>query len=110
MAPEEYISRDATGLAALIRTGEVSAEEVFEAFVSRVAAANPVLNAVVSPDFVAARATICAGLPDGPFRGVPYLIKDLHAPVAGLPLSQLCGGVGAGGARLQPVSEKLSPG
>ena len=48
---------------------------------------NPRLNAVVSPDFEAAWAAIRAGLPDGPFRGVPYLIKDLHAPVAGLPLS-----------------------
>jgi amidase len=70
MAPEEYISHDATGLAALIRTGEVSAEEIFEAFVSRVAAANPVLSALVSPDYVAVRATIRAGLPDGRFRGV----------------------------------------
>jgi Asp-tRNA(Asn)/Glu-tRNA(Gln) amidotransferase A subunit family amidase len=41
----------------------------------------------VLPDFESARAAIRAGLPDGPFRGVPYLIKDLHAPVAGLPLS-----------------------
>ena len=46
-------------------------------------AANPVLNAVVLPDFDTARVAIGAGLPDGPFRGVPYLIKDLHAPVAG---------------------------
>ncbi len=37
-----------------------------------------------------ARAAIDAGLPDGPFAGVPYLIKDLHAPVAGLPLTHAC--------------------
>jgi amidase len=69
-----------------VRTGEVSAEEVFEAFLDRVAASNPLLNAVVLTDFGAAQGAISAGLPDGPFRGVPYLIKDLHAPVTGLPL------------------------
>ena len=87
MTPEEYRRHDATGLAGLIRTREVSAAEVFEAFLSRVAAVNPALNAVVLPDFDAAHAALRAGLPDGPFHGVPYLIKDLHAPVAGLPLS-----------------------
>lgn len=87
MTPDEYSRYDASGLAELIRIGEVSAEEVFEAFMERVAAINPLLNAVVLPDFEAAHSAIAAGLPDGPFRGVPYLIKDLHAPVAGLPLS-----------------------
>jgi amidase len=87
MTPDEYRRYDASGLAELIRTGEVSAEEVFEAFVGRVAELNPLLNAVVLPDFEGARSAIAAGLPDGPFRGVPYLIKDLHAPVAHLPLS-----------------------
>jgi amidase len=87
VTPDEYRSHDATGLAALVHVGEVSADEVFEAFLSCVAAANPLLNAVVLPDFDTAREAIRAGLPDGPFRGVPYLIKDLHAPVAGLPLS-----------------------
>jgi Asp-tRNA(Asn)/Glu-tRNA(Gln) amidotransferase A subunit family amidase len=87
MTPEEYRRHDATGLAGLIRNREVSPAEVFAAFLSRVATANPTLNAVVLPDFDAAHAAVRAGLPDGPFRGVPYLIKDLHAPVAGLPLS-----------------------
>lgn len=87
MTRDEYLSHDAIGLAARVRKGEVSAEEVFEAFLGRVSAMNPRLNAVVSPDFEAAWAAIRTGLPDGPFRGVPYLIKDLHAPVAGLPLS-----------------------
>jgi amidase len=87
MTSDEYTRYDASGLAELIRTGEVSAEEVFEAFMGRLAAINPVLNAVVLPDFEAARSEIAVGLPNGPFRGVPYLIKDLHAPVAGLPLN-----------------------
>jgi amidase len=87
VTPDEYLSHDAVGLAARVIAGEVSAQEVFEAFLGRVSALNPRLNAVVSSDFEAAWAAIRAGLPDGPFRGVPYLIKDLHAPVAGLPLS-----------------------
>jgi amidase len=41
----------------------------------------------VLPAFEAARSSISAGLPTGAFHGVPYLIKDLHAPAAGLPLS-----------------------
>jgi amidase len=48
---------------------------------------NPRLDAVVSPDFGAVGRHPRLALPDGPFRGVQYLIKDLHAPVAGLPLS-----------------------
>ena len=48
---------------------------------------NPRLNAVVSPDFEAAWPPSAPGCRTARFRGVPYLIKDLHAPVAGLPLS-----------------------
>ncbi len=87
MTPEQYRSHDALGLAAVVRRREVSAAEVFDAFVAAVERDNPRLNAVVEQDFDAARTAIGAGLPDGPFTGVPYLIKDLHAPVAGLPLS-----------------------
>jgi amidase len=87
MTRDEYRRCDATGLAELIRTGEVSADEVFEAFASRVESINPLLNAVVLPAYETARSSIGAGLPAGPFHEVPYLIKDLHAPVAGLPLS-----------------------
>jgi amidase len=65
MTPDEYSRHDATGLAELIRTGEVSAMEVFEAFMSRVEAINPSLNAVVLPAFEAARSSISAGLPTG---------------------------------------------
>jgi amidase len=50
MTPDEYVDHDATALAALVRKGEVSAEEVFNAFLARMTAANPVLNAVVLPD------------------------------------------------------------
>jgi amidase len=91
MTPQDYRRHDAAGLACLIRAREVSAEEVFDAFITEADTVNPRLNAIVYPRFEAARAAIRAGLPDGPFTGVPYLIKDLHAPAIGLPLSHASG-------------------
>ena len=83
----EYESYDALGLAALVKRREVTPDEILDAAIERVEARNPQVNAVVIRAFDRARAAIKAGLPDGPFAGVPYFIKDLHAPVAGLPLS-----------------------
>ena len=65
--------------------------EILDAMIERVEARNPQVNAIVIKAFDQARAAIAAGLPDGPFAGVPYFIKDLHAPVAGLPLTHACG-------------------
>ncbi len=88
MTPAEYTARDAIGLAELVRSGEVSAAEVLDAMIAQTEATNPTLNAIVAERFDAARADVRAGLlPDGPFRGVPYVIKNLHAPVVGLPLT-----------------------
>ncbi|MCW3474453.1 amidase [Limobrevibacterium gyesilva] len=87
MTPEEYRQHDATGLAALVRRRAVSAEDVLDAMIARAEAVNGTLNAIVLERYDAARAAIRAGLPDGPFTGVPYFIKDLHAPAIGLPLS-----------------------
>src|SRR5262245_27333340 len=84
----EYERYDAVGLADLIRRREVTAEELLDAALARVAARNPVVNAVVMPLEAHARAAIAAGLPSGPFRGVPYLIKDLAASVAGAPMTR----------------------
>jgi Asp-tRNA(Asn)/Glu-tRNA(Gln) amidotransferase A subunit family amidase len=75
--------RDGLGLAALVRSREVSASELLDAAIARVEARNPELNAVVSRLCDQARAAIAAGLPDGPFTGVPYLLKDLGAHCAG---------------------------
>ena len=83
----EYESYDALGLAALVKKRDVTPLEILDATIERVEAGNPQVNAVVIKAFDQARAAIAAGLPDGPFSGVPYFIKDLHAPVAGLPLS-----------------------
>ncbi len=83
----EYDSLDAVGLAALIRRREIAPREAVEAAIARIEERNPAINAVTIKAYEAALAAIDAGLPQGPFTGVPYLVKDLHAPVAGLPLT-----------------------
>jgi len=84
----EYLAYDALGLAALVRRGEVSAGEVLDAAIAMIEARNPRLNAVVARADDDARGAVARGVPDGPLCGVPYLIKDLNAHVAGLPTTQ----------------------
>ena len=89
MTPQEYERHDALGLAALVRAGEVSAEELLAAAAARIAAGNGALNAVIlaCPDFARAElaARRAAGRArDGVFAGVPVLVKDLLNDVAGL--------------------------
>ena len=79
----EYESYDALGLAALVKAGEVSAAEVLEAAIARVELRNPAINAVVMELYDHAAQAIAAGLPDGPLRGVPFLLKDLGSALAG---------------------------
>lgn len=77
--------RDATALAALVARREVSPDELLDAALAAVAARNPALNAVVLVQEEAARAAIAAGLPRGPFRGVPFLLKDLGCEAVAFP-------------------------
>ena len=77
--------RDALSLAADIRAGATDPAAVLERAIDRIATLNPRLNAVVSTRFDAARAEVEAGLPDGPLRGVPIVIKNLGTDVAGQP-------------------------
>ncbi len=81
---DEYESYDACGLAELVARGDVTAAEVLEAAIERVEARNPAVNAVVHRLDDEARAA-AAGLAAGSFTGVPFLIKDLNAHVAGAP-------------------------
>jgi amidase len=74
---------DATAQADLVRRGEVSPQELVEAAITRIEAVNPRLDAVIRTRFEAARAEAAGTLPDGPFRGVPILLKDLGCFVAG---------------------------
>lgn len=85
MQPHEYLQHDATALAALVRKGEVTPAELVERAIAQIETHNPRVNAVVCRMFDQARAAVAAGLPDGPLRGVPFLLKDLLADCAGVP-------------------------
>jgi amidase len=74
---------DATAQADLVRRGEASPKELAEAAIARIEAVNPQLDAVIRTRFDAARQEAVGELPDGPFRGVPILFKDLGCTVAG---------------------------
>lgn len=78
---------DATSQADLVRSGEVTASELTEAAIERIEAIDPALNAVVLRWFERSREWAAGELPDGPFRGVPFLLKDLYAPMAGTPMT-----------------------
>jgi len=80
---DEYRKFDATGLAGLVRNKEVSALELLEAAILRVEQINPALNAVVQKLYDHGRQAIEQGLPDGPFRGVPFLLKETLSSLAG---------------------------
>jgi amidase len=77
---------DATAQAELVRTGEASSTELVEAAIERIEALNPELNAVIHRFFDEALETAAGELPDGPFRGVPFLLKDLGPCFAGQPM------------------------
>jgi amidase len=84
----EYEQYDALGLAELVRRKEVTPHDLLEAAIERVEARNPAVNAVVMKLYDHGRQAIAGGLPDGPFLGVPYLIKDLTSSVAGVRMTR----------------------
>lgn len=79
----DYANYDAIGLAERVRRSEVTPTELLEAALARLEAVNPRINAVTLDHRDFARKQIEAGLPPGPLRGVPFLLKDLHASLAG---------------------------
>ena len=81
---EQFERYDGLGLAELIRTKEATPEEVLAVTLERIDGRNLAINAVVTRMDDHARAAIRAGLPDGPFKGVPYLLKDLGALYTGV--------------------------
>jgi amidase len=84
----DYEQYDALGLAALVKRREVTPSELLEAALSRARARNPAINAITLPLEDYARKAIADGLPPGPFEGVPFLLKDLTANVAGLRMTR----------------------
>ena len=73
---------DATAQAELVRSGAVSALELVDAAIARIESLDPQLNVMVTERFERARAEAAGDLPDGPFRGVPMLFKDLGCLMA----------------------------
>ncbi len=82
---QDYETYDATGLAALVAKGDVSPRELLEAALLRVGALNPKLNAIAVRSVDTAIEAIEQGLPEGPLKGVPFLLKDLGAEAIGYP-------------------------
>lgn len=81
----EYGEYDGLGIAELLARGEISREEVLEEAVARLERVNPAINAVVHTRYERARKASKAA--EGPFAGVPFLVKDLLQTFAGEPTS-----------------------
>lgn len=84
---DEFAFMDAMEQAALVRKGEVQERELVEAAIARIEKVNPRINAVVRPMYDEGYEAVSGPVPDGPFRGVPFLIKDLLAAYKGVPMS-----------------------
>ena len=84
---KEYDTYDALGLVELVRNKEVTPLELVDEAISRIEKKNPQLNAVIHTMYDIARETAGGKIPDGPFSGVPFLLKDLLDAYAGVPLT-----------------------
>ena len=85
ITPAEYDQLDGLAMAALIRTGQLTAADLCAAAIARAEAVNPQINAVVYALYEQAQQRAAAGLPAGPFGGVPFLLKDFGAQYTGAP-------------------------
>ena len=86
MRADEYRDHDALGLASAIADGDTTAEEVLDAAIARADAVDPKLNAICLRLDDRARQQLADGV-TGPFAGVPFLLKDLHQDLEGVPTS-----------------------
>lgn len=77
---------DATAQAELVSSGQASPTELVDAAIERAERLNPELNAIIHPLYDEARNAAAGKLPDGPFKGVPFALKDLGAALAGQPM------------------------
>jgi amidase len=86
MGTDDLARLDATAQADLVRNGEASPAELVASAIRRAESLNPELNAIIHPLYEQGAAAAAGELPDGPFKGVPFLFKDLGAGLAGQPL------------------------
>jgi amidase len=82
---KEYDRYDGLGLAELVKKKEIFSAELCEEAIARIEKINLKLSAVVTPMFDLARKSVQEPLSDGPYTGVPFLLKDLLADFAGVP-------------------------
>jgi amidase len=83
---KEYADYDALGLAGLVKDGSVHPRELLETAIKRVENLNPKLNAIIHTFYDRARMQAESDIPDGPFKGVPFLLKDLLDNYQGEPI------------------------
>jgi amidase len=86
MMGDSYL--DATAQAELVRKGDASPLELVDDAIARAEKVNGELQAIIHPLYDQARAQARGTLPDGPFRGVPLVLKDLFAAIEGDPIHE----------------------
>lgn len=84
----EYRDHDALGLAALVRDRQITAQELLEAAIEAAKTADPAVHALSQKLYDYGRAALRDNLPDGPFAGVPFLLKDIGATLKGTVTTQ----------------------
>src|SRR6476646_6237782 len=92
----EYASYDALGLAGLVADKQVSPTDLAQTAAAAIASINPAVNAVVETYADRIDGLDEKTLGRGPFRGVPFLIKDFFGHEAGRRIefgSRLCRGM-----------------
>ncbi len=82
---DSFVGLDLSAQAALVKSGDVTAEELLEAAILRAESVNPQINAIVRPLHDEARAEARASTKESLFAGAPFLVKDLYCHMAGVP-------------------------
>ncbi len=82
---DDFAGLDATAQAELVRLGQCSAKELVDAAITRIEAVDPQVRAFTTTRFDRPRQEAAGDLPDGPFRGVPFALKDLSCTLEGEP-------------------------
>ena len=87
---DDYLARDAMGLAELVASRQITAAEALEAALARSAKVNPKINAITMDLGERARRELAERPPTGPLAGVPFLLKDLGPKLAGTATTDSC--------------------
>lgn len=87
---EVFEKEDGLGLGELVNKGEIKPLELVDESIRRIEELNPQLNAVIHKSYDSAREIAQGPLPDGPFKGVPYLLKELATMWEGQPTTNSC--------------------